>query len=389
MSEAAGRVYLDHNATSPVRPEAAAAARSALEMNAGNPSSLHAEGRAARRIVEAARAHVAALAGAPPKDVVFTSGGSEAISAAVHGVCSRSDASQRRIVVSAIEHSAVLEAARAQALRGFHVIVVPCTREGAIEAQPFIDRIEGGTALAALQLANNETGVLQPVEEIAQACAEIGVPLLVDAVQAAGKIPIDRASLGSCLLAVSSHKLGGPQGAGALIVRETIAMSPLIRGGAQERRRRGGTEAVASIAGFGAAAAAARASLDEEGPRLAALRDRFERALLERFPNVRIHGASATRVPNTSSFALHGVPGETLAIALDVAGFAVSTGSACASGAVEPSHVIRAMGHDDRQARGAVRVSLGWSTTPEQIERFAEALFEVVEQVRAGIASRP
>lgn len=386
MNERTTRVYLDHNATSPLREAAAAAMHEVEQAGAGNPSSLHAEGRTARRFVEQARAKVAALAGADPREVVFTSGGSEAIAAAFHGVCARAEPTRRRIVVSSIEHSSVLEAARAQASRGFEVVEVPCTSAGVVRAEEFLEALGGGTALAALQLANNETGVLQPLAPIARICAERGVPLLVDAVQAAGKVELARSVLGSSLLALSAHKLGGPQGAGALIVREGTAMASLIPGGAQERRRRGGTEAVAAIAGFGAAAAAALAALEEEGPRLSALRDRFESFLRERFPELRIHGGEVPRVPNTTSFAVPGVPGETLVIALDMLGFALSTGSACASGAVEPSHVIRAMGHTDEAARGAVRVSLGWSTREGDVEALAAALPAAVLRIRAARA---
>jgi cysteine desulfurase len=232
-----------------------------------------------------------------------------------------------------------------------------------------------------LQGANNETGVLQPTREVFAGCRTAGVPLLVDAVQAAGKLELN-APLEGDLLAVSGHKLGGPQGTGALIVREGLALAPLIAGGAQERRRRGGTEATAAIAGFGAAADAAARSLRDDAARLTALRDRFEAGLRRQFPESLIHGADASRLPNTTNFAIPGVDGETLTIALDLRGFAVATGSACASGAVEPSHVIRAMGKSESEARQAVRVSTGWSSTEADIDALLDALAVFCDKVR-------
>lgn len=379
------RTYLDHNSTSRLRREALTAIQDALQAHAANPSSLHSEGRAARARLERARGQVARLVGASSREVVFTSGGSEAIAAAVRGVCDRAPGELRRIVVSAVEHSAVLEAARLAAGRGFVVVRVPCSEDGRVETDRFLLQLGSDVALAALQLANNETGVLQPVPQIGRACRERGVPFLVDAVQAAGKVAVDLQQTFADLLVISGHKLGGPQGTGALVVREGIVLSPLIGGGAQEKRRRGGTEAVAALAGFGMAAEAARLSLADETNRLLRLRARLETRLREAFPGIRFHGQMAPRLPNTVNFALPGVPGETLVIALDLAGFAVSTGSACASGAVEPSHVIQAMGFDEEESRGAVRISLGWSTVDEDIERFLSALPAVVAQVRDGL----
>jgi len=388
MSRADRRVYLDHNATSALRPEAREAIRAMLSAAAGNPSSLHAEGRAARAAVEKARGQVAALIGARSSEVVFTSGGSEAIAAAVLGACSRAPALRRKIVISAVEHSAVLEAARQAVRLGFEVVPVPCERSGRVAVDAFVSRVGEDTVLAALQWANNETGVVQPVEDVGRACSSAGALFLVDAVQAAGKARIDVERAGASLLVVSSHKMGGPQGAGALFVREGTPMTPLIPGGAQERRRRGGTEAVAVLAGFGAAAEASHASLEAESGRLARLGGQIEGFLRERFPGVVIHGDGAPRVGNTVNLALPGVSGEMLAIALDVAGFAVSTGSACASGAIEPSHVIRAMGYPEGEARGAVRVSLGWSTTEAEVDDFLDALPGIVERVRDRVVAR-
>lgn len=379
------RIYLDHNATSPLRPECREALLRTLDGGSANPSSLHSEGRAAHSLVERARESVASLAAVSVNEVVFTSGGSEAISAAVRGVCDRAPVALRRIIVSAVEHSAVIEAARICERAGFELVSVGCDREGRVDIGAFLRGVERGAALAALQWANNETGVLQPVEEIGRACRAAGVAFLVDAVQAAGKIAIDPQRTCADLLVISGHKLGGPAGTGALIIRDGIVLAPLVAGGAQEKRRRGGTQGVAALVAFGAAARAALARLPREGERLLRLRAKLETRLRRLFPTIRFHGQAAARLPNTVNFALPGVSGETLAIALDLAGVAVSTGSACASGAVAPSHVIRAMGYTEEEARGAVRVSLGWSTTGEEIDRFLELLPGVVERARLGV----
>ncbi len=387
------RTYLDHNATSPIRPEARKAWAEALDAATGNPSSLHAEGRAARARLERAREQVAALAGCAPADVVFTSGGSEAISAAVRGVADRAPADRPRIVVSSIEHSAVLEAAQAARSRGAVVVRAPCGPTGRVDVGRFATQIGPDVCLVALQLANNETGVIQPVEEIGSLCRDRGVPFLVDAVQAAGKLPLDPKRLRADLLVLSGHKLGGPRGTGALIVRKGIVLAPLIAGGAQERRRRGGTEAVAAQCAFGAAAAEAQRSCSTEAKRLLRLRARLETRLRAQFPDIRVHGQTVPRLPNTLNFAIPGIPGDTLAIALDLAGFAVSTGSACASGAVEPSHVIEAMGYSTDQARGAVRISLGWNTRDTDVDHFLDQFPAVVERIgdvyEKGVSGTP
>jgi len=376
------RIYLDHNATSPVRPAAAEAMRRALDPAIGNPASLHTEGRAARALVEHAREQVAALVGVSSKEIVFTSGGSEAIASAVRGVIDRAPPNLRRIVVSCVEHSAVLESAK-NAGKRLEVIRIGCDRQGRVDANQFARQLDRSTALACLQWANNETGVIQPVEEVGRACRRAGVPLLVDAVQAAGKVEMDLWRMQADLAALSSHKLGGPQGAGALVVRDGIALAPLIAGGAQEKRRRAGTPSVAAIAGFGAAADEAHGRWKRDSERLLRLRAKLETRLNQLFDGIRFHGQAAPRLASTVNFAVREVSGEVLAIALDLAGVAVSTGSACASGAVEPSHVIRAMGFDEEEARGAVRLSLGWNSEPEEVDRFLELLPAVVEQIRA------
>lgn len=374
------RAYFDHNATSPLRPEARATLVELLGAGAGNPSSLHAEGRAARAALEEARVRVASLAGTPPRDVVFTSGGSEGIAAAIRGIVDRAPGSRRRLVVSAIEHSAVLEGARALARHGFSITEVPCAPDGRIDTGRFAGALGDDVALCALQAANNETGVVQPVAAVGEVCDERGVPFLVDAVQAAGKMPIRRDTWSADLLVLSGHKLGGPQGTGALIVREGLAMAPLISGGAQERRRRGGTEAVVALAAFGAACEAAQGALAADSRRLHELRQRLEEGLLALSPEATIHGSAVERLAGTVCVSFPGVPGETLVIALDLAGIAASTGSACASGAVEPSHVLRAMGLDEAGARGAVRFSMGWSTQPQDVDRLLGVLPDLLSR---------
>ena len=354
----------------------------------GNPSSLHAEGRAARQRIESARRDVATLLGVAESRVVFTGGGSEALESAIRGVLDRAPRRRRRVLVSDIEHSAVLEAAHAAEKRGFSVGRIECGADGRVPLREEAMQSGNDVALVAVQWANNETGVVQPVEEWAQACRRRGVPLLVDAVQAAGKLAVDGTRLELDLIAVSAHKLGGPQGVGALAVREGLNLAPLIHGGAQERRRRGGTEAVASIAGFGAAARAAATEQKRLSTHMLKLRARVETRLRDRFPGVTIHGEGAPRLSNTVNFALDGVPGETLVIALDVAGFALSTGSACAAGSVKPSHVLMAMGRSEVESRQAVRLSMGWNTEAADVDRFLEAMPPLVDQVARSQEAR-
>jgi len=374
------RTYLDWNATAPLRLEARAAIAAALEL-AGNPSSVHAEGRAARRLVEEARVKVAALAGADPALVTFTSGGTEANMLALtpdlqsgekKGACTR-------LLVSAIEHVSVRAGGRFAPEAVEEIAVTP---KGVVDLDALAKRLaalpKGERVLVSVMLANNETGVIQPISDIAAIAHEAGALLHVDAVQAAGRIRCDIRELGADLLTISAHKLGGPKGAGALIRRdEALRPAPLVRGGGQERRLRAGTENVAGIAGFGAAAEAAARDLKADAARMAALRDRLEAGLKAATPRVIIFGAEAERVPNTTLFALPGAKAETAVIALDLEGFAVSSGAACSSGKVKPSHVLAAMGAAPELARGGIRVSLGWSTTEADIDRFLNAWIKV------------
>jgi cysteine desulfurase len=366
------RLYLDWNATAPLRPEARTAALAGLEAT-GNPSSVHAEGRAARRLVEHAREQVAALLGAEPRNVVFTSGGTEANVLALTPGIGAGVAAPEKLLVSAIEHPSVLAGGRFAAAA---VEKLPATRAGQIDLAALERRLAGGgRMLVSLMLANNETGVVQPVSQAARLIHDAGGILHVDAVQAAGRIPCDINALGADLLTLSGHKIGAPKGVGAVIRRDATRNlgDPLIKGGGQERGLRAGTENVAAIAGFGAAAAAALAGLAAESAYMSALRDKLEAALAAASPAIVFFGAEAERLPNTTLFALPGIKAETAVIALDLEGAAVSSGAACSSGKVQPSHVLAAMGVPPQLARGAIRVSLGPTTTESEIDRFIAA----------------
>jgi cysteine desulfurase len=373
------RAYLDWNATAPLRPEARAAMLAACDV-VGNPSSVHAEGRRARALVEEARRNVAALVGAEARNVIFTSGGTEANLLALSPAIERGDdkAPRTRLLVSAIEHPSVRCGGRFPAALAAEVAV---TADGAVDLAALERRLgEGGRPLVSIMLANNETGVIQPVAAAAGLAHQAGALVHVDAVQAAGKIHCDINGLGADLMTVSAHKLGGPKGVGALIKRhEGLHLAdPLIRGGGQERGARGGTENVPGIVGFAAAAVAAVANLTEEGARVAALRDRLEAGLRSISPDVVIFGAALERLPNTTAFALPGVRAETALIALDLDGIAVSSGSACSSGKVAASHVLAAMRVDPSLTAGAIRLSLGFSTTEEEVDCFLTAWNKLV-----------
>src|SRR5215470_9073077 len=367
------RIYLDWNASAPLRQEARAAALAALETT-GNASSIHVEGRAARRLIEQAREKVAALVGAEPRGVVFTSGGTEANMLAL--VPATEGAARDKLLVSAIEHPSVLAGGRFPATA---VERLPVSARGEIELAALERRMAAlaGRALVSLMLANNETGVVQPISQAARVVHAAGGVLHVDAVQAAGRIPCDIKALGADLLTLSGHKIGGPKGVGALVKGGPVDLDPLVTGGGQERGERAGTENVASIAGFGAAAGAAEADLTSESTHMRGLRDRLEAGLRAGTPEVTIFGADAERLPNTTLFTVPGLKAETAVILFDLEGVAVSSGAACSSGKVQSSHVLGAMGVSPALARGAVRVSLGPSTTQDDIERFLTAWITV------------
>ncbi len=365
------RVYLDWNATTPLRPEARAAMAAAWDLS-GNPSSVHAEGRQARRLVEEARGAVAQAVGASPRNVVFTSGGTEANALALTpGFKRGAGAAAERLMVSAIEHASVLAGGR---FSPETVSAVGVTRSGVLDLAQLREAVEGKPpALVSIMLANNETGALQPVREAAGIVHAAGGVLHVDAIQALGKVAFDIGGLEADLLTLSAHKIGGPKGVGAVILAEGLqGFVPFLRGGGQELGRRAGTENVAGIAGFGAAVKAAMGSLADDAVRLGGLRGRLEKGL-QRDTGIIVFSGEVKRLPNTTLFAIPGMKAETAVIGFDLAGIAVSSGSACSSGKVQPSHVLEAMGFSPEIAQGAVRLSLGWSTTGADIDRCLEA----------------
>lgn len=377
-------VYLDHNATTPLDPEVRAELDAASDVF-GNPSSVHAAGQAARRVVDVARARVARLIGARPEEVVFTGGGTEADNLALLGAAAAMRAAGRPgVLASAIEHQAVLNPCRHLESIGVPFATLPVDREGVLDLDSLAAAVAEGTGigLVSVMLANNDTGAIQPVAEVAARVRPRGIVLHTDAVQAAGKLPIDVAALGADLLTLSAHKVGGPKGVGALVVRHGTPIGPLAFGGHQERGLRPGTENVPAIAGFGRACELAARRLDDDAARVRALRDRLEAAVVAKVSGTIINSAGAPRLPNTTNFAFAGVQGELLAIHLDLLGIAVSTGAACATGDREPSHVLVAMGRTPDEARSTLRVSLGRATTEDEVERAAEAIAASVARLR-------
>ncbi|MCW1991213.1 cysteine desulfurase [Bradyrhizobium diazoefficiens] len=365
------RVYLDWNATTPLRPEARAAMVAAFDL-IGNPSSVHAEGRQARRLVEEARATLAAAVGALPRNVIFTSAGTEANALALSpGLRGPSGGPVERLLFSAVEHASVLAGGRFPADKVGHIKV---TRAGVVDLDHLKALLKDGPpALVSIMAANNETGALQPVAEAARIVHDAGGLLHIDAIQALGKIPFNINAVGADLATFSAHKIGGPKGIGALVVAEGLAgPEPMLRGGGQELNRRAGTENVAGIAGFGAAVKVALQAFAEDAKRMASLRDRLENGI-RAIAGATIFSDAIERLPNTILFTAPGLKAETAVIGFDLEGIAVSSGSACSSGKVQPSHVLSAMGFDPAVAQGAVRLSLGWSTEPDDINRALEA----------------
>jgi cysteine desulfurase len=377
------RFYLDYNATAPLRPEVREAVMAALSLD-GNPSSVHAEGRAARAAVETARARVADLVRARPENVIFTSGGTEANALAL----AAQPGGAWHCYISAVEHPSVLAGGRFYAETTTRI---PVTPDGVIDLEILATELQkhhlgGWRPLVSLMAANNETGAVQPVAEAAKIVNSASGLLHTDAVQAAGRIKLDMAALGADMLSLSAHKIGGPKGVGALVLGEGATVEPLLKGGSQERRHRAGTENVAGIAGFGVAAELAAAEL-AKAEAMAALRDELETAALSIAPNAVVLSAGVERLPNTSCIAVPGVKAETLVIGLDLAGVAVSSGSACSSGKVEASHVLSAMGVPEEVAQGAIRVSLGFATKRDDIENFLKAFAELIGRLRPKAAA--
>ncbi len=376
------RVYLDHNATTPVAPEVLAAMLPYFSEEYGNASSIHTFGQHARGAVEEARESVAELLGGRPAEIVFSSGGTESNNHAIFGAVGAAHGGPKHVITSAIEHSAVLDPCSALEKRGVVVTVLPVDREGVVNPEDVRRAIRPETVLITIMLANNELGTIEPLEEIGKIAAQTGVTLHTDAVQAAGKIPIDVKKLGVHLLSISAHKLYGPKGVGALYVRKGTRLEPLLYGGHSERDRRPGTEDVSSIAGLGKAAELALTHMKEEGRRIAALRDRLENGLLERIPHARVNGYRARRTPNTTNLTLPFIEGESMVIALDLKGLACSTGAACSSGSVEPSHVLTAIGLAPEDARATLRLSLGHQTTDEEIDFALDTIPPVIDRLR-------
>lgn len=381
-------IYFDNNATTRIHPEVLAVIHRHLDETWGNPSSVHHPGRLARRAIEEAREEVAALIGADSSEIVFTSGGTESNNGAIFGRALQHDPKRFHIVTTTIEHPAVRAVVEALEERGHPVSRVSPDRDGRVNPMRMIDAITENTGLVTMMLANNETGVIQPVAEVGEACRERAVPLHTDAVQAIGKLPVDVEALGVDTLSLSGHKFHGPKGIGVLYVRKGSVLSPFVVGGSQERRRRGGTENVPLAAGLGKAAQLARESLHENIGTIREQRDRLEQQVLDSIPRVFINGSEAERLPNTSSICLEGCDAESLVIGLDLEGACVSAGSACSSGRVEPSAVLLEMGLTPEQAKSTIRVSLCRSTTAEEVDRFVELLGRVAAASReAGAVS--
>jgi cysteine desulfurase len=377
------RIYADHAASTPVRDEVLAAMLPYFSTIGFNASSLHAEGRAARAALDDARRRVAAVIGATSREIVFTGSGSEAIALAIVGA-SRAAGAGRHVVTCATEHDAVLRTVDGLAGEGYAVTVLAVDSAGRVDPAAFEDALRPETVLVSLMLANNEIGTLHPVAEIARVARRRGILVHTDAVQAAGRIPLDVEALGVDLLSLSAHKFSGPKGVGVLYVRSGTPLSPLVVGGPQEGGLRAGTENVAGAVGVACALDLARAEMPAETPRLARLRDRFEATIVERIPDVRINASTAERLPTIASVAFAGVDRATLLVRLDLAGVSLSAGSACAAGASEPSHVVAAIHPPAWVEASSVRFSFGKLTTEEDVERLITMLPEVVRALRVG-----
>ena len=378
------RIYLDHNATTPIDPAVIDRMTRALRDEFGNPSSVHHFGQRAKAVMDEARTSVARLIGAEPAELVFTGGGTEGDNFAIRGVAEALEpAGKRHLIASAIEHEAVLNTLKALARRGWRTTLLPVDQTGIVAPDALREALADDTAIVSVMHANNEIGTVQPVAELARLARERGALFHTDAVQSAGKIPVDVKALGVDLLTISAHKFYGPKGVGATWIRRGLRLLPILTGGKHERSRRAGTENVAGIAGMGVAADQARAKMAEEAGRLSALRDQLEEGILEAVSGTAVNGARQPRVPNTTNISFDRVEAESLLIALDLAGVAVSTGSACSSGTLEPSHVLKAMGFPPHRTQNSIRFSLGAANTAEDVERVIAALPGIVDKLRS------
>jgi cysteine desulfurase len=385
------RIYLDHNATTPVEPEVLDAMLPYFFSEFGNAASIHTPGQRARAAVETAREQVAALLGARPQEIVFTSGGTESDNHAIFGIVRNAPGATKHIITTQIEHEAVLNACQALEKEGgavagnrqaIEVTYLPVDKNGLVDPEAVRDAIRPHTALITIMHANNELGTVQPLEQIGKIAAQNDIFFHADTVQSAGKIPLDVNALGVDLLAISGHKFYAPKGIGALYIRGGTRLRQLLYGGHHQRGFRPGTENVPGIVGLGKAAEITRATLAKDGQRISALRDELERELLARVPQSRANAAGAPRTPNTSNISFPGIEGEALIISLDLKGLACSTGAACSSGAIEPSHVLTAIGLPPEEARASIRFSLGRHTTANEIRATLEIVPAAVAQLR-------
>jgi cysteine desulfurase len=376
------RVYLDSNATTPMRPEVAAAMIPVFAEDYGNPSSIHWFGQQAKSLVDDARQHVARLVHAEPSEIVFVSGGTEADNLAIRGIAEAQKAKGRHIITSKIEHHAVLHTCKDLEKQGWEITWLPVSGEGLVDPEEVRRAIRPDTVLISIMHANNEIGSIQPIEEIGAIAETADIYFHSDGVQAVGKIPVDVKKLKVDLYSISAHKIHGPKGVGALVVRKGTTVKPEMTGGGHERSRRSGTENVAGIVGFGQAAKMAREGLEAEIARMKELRDRLEGGLVARIPSIHVNAEKAPRLPNTSNIMVDFAEGEGLVISLDLKGVAVSTGSACSSGSLEPSHVLTAIGKTPDEAHGSLRFSLNAMNTAEDVDYVLEVLPGIVERLR-------
>jgi cysteine desulfurase len=380
-------IYFDYNSTTPVDPAVVEIMKNALADTFGNPSSLHRFGQKAKSAMENARERVGAALGVPAADICFTSGGTEADNIAVKGVALARQDKGRHIITSKIEHHAVLESAHHLEQNGFEVTWLECDENGVIPVSNLEKALRPDTTIVSIMMANNETGMIQPITEMAALCREKGVVFHTDAVQAVGKIPVNIDDLGVDMLSLSAHKFYGPKGIGALYIHPDMKLTSLAHGGSHERGRRAGTESVTSIIGMAAALELATEMLDSESRRLTDLADYFIAGVTENIPDVRLNGSHESRVPSTINLAFKGVEGEAIVLALDMKGIAVSSGSACTSGSIQASHVLTAMNIDPLLAQGSIRFSMGRFTTREQIDYTLSVLPEIIERLRSMSAA--
>ena len=383
------RVYFDHNATTPVDASAADVMVRVLRDEYGNASSVHRFGQQAKSVMDEARSAVSTLIGAEPSELVFTSGGTEADNFALRGAAEALEPTGRKhLIATSIEHEAVLVTLKALARRGWRTTLLPVGESGIVSPDALKDALTDDTAIVSVMHANNELGTIQPVAELAAIARSKGALFHTDAVQSVAKIPINVRELGVDLLSLSAHKFNGPKGAGALWIKRGTRIVPILTGGKHERTRRAGTENVPAIAGMGVAAERGRAKLGTEAAGVAALRDRLEREILSRIPGTVVNGARELRVPNTTNISFDRIEAESLLIALDLEGIAVSTGAACSSGTLEPSHVLRAMGLPTHRAQNSIRFSLGAGNTDAEIDYLLEKLPKTVEKLRSLTGAR-